>query len=155
MKKYEWKLKAFAKGIDAELAVQEIERIEKVYGAITAQIILSESRKPDSILHPLFEWEDTVAAEHYRLQQARSIINNIQITVVKDGESKNIGAYEIVTGDTGRVYKNVSVMTVGDLEQVKLSIRRDLITLKNKAESFEDLQPMVMPLQQAIEFVSK
>jgi len=37
---------------------------------------------PDSESHTLFEWDDTEAAQQYRLYQARNIINSIEISIV-------------------------------------------------------------------------
>jgi hypothetical protein len=60
----------------------ELNRISKKYGKITRQIVVDESRKKESILHSLFEWNDGKAAEKYRLQQAGVIINKVTVKIV-------------------------------------------------------------------------
>ena len=78
--KYEWRIGSFAKDIDPDLAVAELERIENVYGALTPENILEASKTEGAYLHKLFTWDDQKAANLYRLQQARQILNNIEIT---------------------------------------------------------------------------
>ena len=38
---------------------------------LTAREIVEEARKKNSPLHDFFEWDDSIAAEKYRLAQAR------------------------------------------------------------------------------------
>ena len=41
--------------------------------------MLEESRTRSAVLHELFEWDDSAAAERYRLEQAREIIGNLVV----------------------------------------------------------------------------
>lgn len=151
MSKYEWKLKSLAKGIDPDLAVQELERIESIYGVLSAEHLLNESRNPGSILHPLFEWQEDVAAEKYRLQQARFIINNVQVKIIKEGNVSSIPVYEIVTVNGDRGYKNIQVMTEGDVQQVRKSALRDLASIKAKLQAYESLEQTRTHIQDAMD----
>ena len=75
--KFEWKMASFAKGIDAEKALQELERIETIYGQLTAETILEASKPKRSLLHSLFEWDDSVAVhqqEWLQRQQSKKVI---------------------------------------------------------------------------------
>lgn len=49
---------------------------------ITAQTFLDASRDEDSPTHDLFEWDDAVAAEKYRLNIAGCVIRAIEVTRV-------------------------------------------------------------------------
>lgn len=71
---YKWKT-GYHK-VDAETAGKELERIKKKRG-LTAEAVVDESRNPKAKLHNEFEWDDVVAAEKYRVQQARIIIADI------------------------------------------------------------------------------
>ncbi|MBO6178502.1 MAG: hypothetical protein J6M62_11250 [Selenomonadaceae bacterium] len=75
---YKWKYNI---SVEAETAGKELERMENKHGKVTPQIILDESRADNAPLHRLFEWDDTKAAEKYRLTQAQNIIHNLTITV--------------------------------------------------------------------------
>lgn len=50
-------------------------------GFITAQTVLDEARAESSPLHEHFEWDDSEAAEQYRLVQARGLIRRYKITI--------------------------------------------------------------------------
>lgn len=54
----------------------EIDRIAKTYG-LTAKHVEAAARDPKNPLHPFFEWDTTVAAYRYRLDQARELIASI------------------------------------------------------------------------------
>lgn len=58
------------------------EELEEEHGAVTDDNFLDYSRPEGSPTHKLFEWNDAEAAERYRLQQARSVINAVRIEVV-------------------------------------------------------------------------
>jgi hypothetical protein len=151
MNKYEWKLKSLAKGIDPDVAIQELERIESIYGILSPENVLNESRDQNAILHPLFEWQEDVAAEKYRLQQARFILNNVCVKVVKDGNTSLIPVYEVVTTNDKRGYKSVTVMTQADAEQVRKSTIRDLLLIQNKLKAYEDFENTRIHIQNAVD----
>lgn len=69
--------------VTAQIAGEELERIERERGEITPAIVLEESRPDGAPLHDCFEWDDTIAAEKYRLHQASVIICNVQVAVGK------------------------------------------------------------------------
>lgn len=153
MKKYEWKLKSFAKGIDPDLAVKELERIESIYGALTPENILNESQKEDAVLHPLFEWADDQAASKYRLQQARQILNNVVITVIHDGQPRQIAVYEVVNLGEDRSYKNIESMSPNDVEYVKKATIRELNSLKAKLSVYKDFEKTIRHIDDALESI--
>lgn len=76
----EWKVKGLYKA-DAQKVADEIGS-----GQITPQEVLEKARDVNSELHKCFEWDDTIAAEKYRLQQARSIIINLVYAPKKEEE---------------------------------------------------------------------
>lgn len=54
------------------------ELTRKASGNLTPSAVLAEARKKTSVLHRMFEWNDTKAAEKYRLFQARELIASVQ-----------------------------------------------------------------------------
>ena len=80
---YKWKFQPRG-NVNAQVAGECIEGIAKRNkGAITPKKVLTEARPKRSPLHPLFEWDDTVAAERYRETQASNIL--VQLVVVHKG----------------------------------------------------------------------
>ncbi len=88
MKKYGWVKGYHHKKVSADDVVPELEQLAQK-SALTAENILDIARKKSSALHPLFEWDDTVAAEQYRKQQAQQLIR--AIVVIEEGrpETRN------------------------------------------------------------------
>lgn len=155
MNKYNWKLKSFAKGIDADSAIQELEKIESLYGSLTPENIVKHSESTDAVLHTLFEWDNSIAAERYRQSQARTILNNIEVTVVSDSGEKNISVYEVVSGDEGRVYKHISALTTNEIEEIRKTTLSDLNRLKSKLANYNQFNKVVRLIETAVEEMQK
>lgn len=152
VKNYAWKIPSFAKNIDIELAIEEIERIESLYGSLTPQNILDASRPKNALFHTLFQWDDNVAAEQYRLHQARVILNNIEVTVVSDGQPKQISVYEVIKQpSSSQVYKNINSMTVSDIDFIKQKTIKELNILKDKLSVYKEFSKVTSSLNQAIQ----
>lgn len=149
MEGYTWKMKGLAKRVDPSIAGRELERIQNLYGSITPEILVDEAKSKKSPLHPIFEWDDSKAAENYRLQQARILLNNIQVTVVTDGEPKDIAVYEVTTVTEG--YKAIDTFTHDDIEFVRMGIKRDLTYLKNKLVIYKEFDKVLGYVTQAYE----
>ena len=66
---YEWKIPKYR--LPAQKAGEELERIERKHGVVTPRNVLEESRPGKAILHDLFEWNDSRAAERFRLVVSR------------------------------------------------------------------------------------
>lgn len=86
----EWKVKGLYKA-DAQKVADEIGS-----GQITPQEVLEKAKDLNSELHKCFEWDDTIAAEKYRLQQARSIIINL-VYVPKKEEEQSVRCFSLTS----------------------------------------------------------
>ena len=62
---------------DAQKVANEIAEIGE---SATPQEILDKGRNPNTELHKCFEWDDSKAAEKYRIQQARTPVRCLVIT---------------------------------------------------------------------------
>ena len=82
---YKWRF--FQYSVDANTVGETIHRIEKEHGECTAKLLLDEARGKKSPIHQLFEWDDTIAAERYRLRQATDIITAIAV-VMDEGKEE-------------------------------------------------------------------
>ena len=153
MTKYEWKLKSLAKGIDPDTAIKEIERIENVYGSLNAENILEASRSRKSVLHALFQWDDGIAATNYRLQQARTILNNIEVRIISNGEERTIPVFEIVNLGEDRCYKSIQTMDSNDIDFVKARTKREIVYLRNKLTAYQAMEATILHLDKAIESI--
>ena len=106
-KSYKWR-DGFAYQTSAEIVGGVVEQIEARDGEVTRESFLEESRPEDAPTHSMFEWDDTVAAEAYRLDQSRKIITNLQIVYVNNQEEKeSIPAVLNIASDRKAVYQNI------------------------------------------------
>ena len=67
--------------VSADIVGAEMERIEARDGQVTSKSLLDAGRPEESALHSLFEWDDSKAAELYRLRQATEVITHIHIVI--------------------------------------------------------------------------
>jgi len=69
------------------------ETIKKLGPGLTPEDLLKEARKKRSAIHDLFEWDDQVAAEAFRLEQARYYLRSVwEVPVDRDGRETGEGA---------------------------------------------------------------
>jgi len=52
-------------------------------GLLMVDDVVEEARDPQSVLHRHFQWDDDKAAEAYRKQQARQLIQKVTVTIEK------------------------------------------------------------------------
>lgn len=94
--------------VPAEVFGREFERIEKAQGDVKPEVIVQVARKRTNPLHKAFEWDDTVAGERYRLEQAkmmtRALVKNIELP---DGKTESVRV-AVKTSQRGG-YKNIDV----------------------------------------------
>lgn len=116
-------------------------------GKSSARDILEEAQSKDSPLHEFFEWDDTAAAEKYRLEQARYMARSIVVIVEHEdtGEPKELRAFPCVTVETanpGRTSHYVSLtMVKGDqklLADVVRQAKSELRAFRNKYEAYAE-----------------
>jgi anion-transporting ArsA/GET3 family ATPase len=131
-----WKLNIFS--ADAEKCYNEILSIGKT---ATAQQILDYARNPNSELHKCFEWDDTVAAEKYRLQQARNVVCHLVHVDEKKEEPQKIRLIQKVTEG----YMPVQMIVRNPLEYEKLleRARAELRAFKQRYHTLVELEEIL------------
>lgn len=86
--RYTWKAGSRF-SVPAEVVAKSMQQIEKENsGSVTPAIVVNYARSPSSALHPLFNWNDDEAAELYRQNQARKVINSIRVIDLSDRSPK-------------------------------------------------------------------
>jgi RNA-binding protein YhbY len=81
---YNFRRGAEIDGIDPQTAGEELARITEHHGNLTAVVVVNEARPDDAPLHPVFEWDDAVAAELHRQLQADTLIKAVQVVRTMD-----------------------------------------------------------------------
>lgn len=109
--------------------------------------VLDEARESDHPLHDRFTWDNTEAAEKWRLEEATRLIQKVKITVqvVDNGKPRNVQvrAFPNIPGE-GYVPLEV-VMERPDFENALLEqMRSEVKLLKRKYESHAALFSRVL-----------
>lgn len=138
--------------VQAQTAGEEIERIYHKRGQCDAADVVDESRPESAVLHPCFEWNDPVAAELWREQQARGIINCIvTVSETKKGETVEVRAFHHVAS----TYRPLDVVLKSvDMEtEMKESALREFLAFKRKLDVYKSLdavRPAIKEIDRAI-----
>ena len=130
-KEYSWKV---SHGVPAQVAGEVMEKIEQRDGKLTKEAFLEESRPTDSPTHGCFEWDDGVAAEKYRLEQARHTINDIQVKIIKEDTEVDAPAFAKVTIGAKTKADYVNIKTVMQTDDYRKSV------IQNALEEFKAIE---------------
>ena len=136
---------------DANEAYEVIENIKKKRGGITPQLLIIESKKKKSLLHNCFEWNDSKAAEEYRIVQAREILRCIIIEIEPDEDYEEIRTIRaLIAPSSIEKENNTSYVTVEEVcndEELQAAymrqLKRDLDAIKNKIKGFKQFSEVV------------
>lgn len=131
--------------VKPDIAYRELERIRK-NGSLTAGAVVTEASKKTNPLHPAFEWDNRVAAEEHRLEQARRMMRSIQV-IVKERPKTPVRGYEITTqpqhGDMPerKVYEPIDVIMKDPMKRDELlsSAIRDALAYRRKYHALSEL----------------
>lgn len=148
--KYQWKINSLGRNVDPDEALNEIQKAETIFGKITPENVLKIAYSEDSALHTLFEWDDEKAAQNYRIQQARNIINNIEIKVVSDDGPISIPVFEVVSTKTGNQYKHIEDLDFDERKYIRENTIRSINALKTKLKIYNDFNRVINHLDSAI-----
>lgn len=73
--------------------------LESIGERATPKQIVDAARSKRSPIHDLFDWDDTTAAEKYRIWQARHHTSTLSVVIVRSGKQKKMRAYHSVYVD--------------------------------------------------------
>lgn len=77
---------------------ERIAALEEEFGGVGTFTVVQDAKKEDSPLHDWFEWDDEIAANEYRTEQARYLLRHIVVSVKKpDGNEEEVRAFHSVT----------------------------------------------------------
>lgn len=134
-------------GVEIDVIVDTIEPIIERDGVCHPAQLVDASRPEDSPTHSLFEWNDAVAAEAHRVEQARRIIRMIP-TPMAEAQSSAVPRYVHIRNvdNDGTIQDGyaptVQVMRSGSRQAVLMDAVRQLKGLQARYEGLSDLAPI-------------
>lgn len=88
--------------VDAQTVGEICETLENSNEGLTPESLVEYARDELSPIHDLFEWNDYIAAEKYRIVQAQNIIKNIRCEVQGDNAPIITRAFICIPGGQSR-----------------------------------------------------
>lgn len=116
------------------------QKIFKELGStsITPEEVLEKARNEKTELNKCFEWNDGIAAEKYRLQQARQIIQ-LLVVVPKSEDSEPIRAFQITS--ERNTYQPTRLF-LEDPDEYQILLRRAKIELQEIKKRYKMLSEL-------------
>lgn len=136
-----------------EVAGKVFEELQNSETGLTAKSLVDASRDESAPLHNEFEWDDTIAAEKYREEQATCMIRHLVIvrTDIEEVRRVNDRAF-VFTGSqkTGYVPLKEALVNKQWRENLLKSAHRDMQYFVNKYERLEELANVIVQMKQIL-----
>ena len=147
---YKWATGAVV-AVKATVAAAELARIAAERDGLRADDIVEESRPANAPLHRCFEWDDTLAAQKYRHDQAGYIIRHI--IVVEDDGAREYRAFVNVktsVADVDRVYlPTVTALAEPEYrKQVLQGALREIESWRRRYAEYAELSKILMAVEE-------
>lgn len=126
---------------DAQKCYDEVQTLGEKY---TPRDILELARDPNTELHKCFDWDDTSAAEKWRIQQARKLCGSFIVTVER-GHSEPQKFRVIQHDNADKVYRNV-VFTVRNEDEYGRLLKQakaELAQFRSRYKSITELESVI------------
>lgn len=132
---------------------QCLTAIKKERGSLTPPVIVDAARPKRSPLHRYFQWDDSKAAESWRIQQARLLVCSV-VTVEVDGEATNPVRSFVSLNDN---YEMLEVVMSNEAmrQQALYDVSVVIKSLKEKLASFRGFADVLEALDKASQAASK
>ena len=130
-----------------EKELEDIRIANKGRRLLPEQVVDYARKRKSSELHRCFEWEDSIAAERWRLEQAGSLIRAV-IRIIPNPKGDPIRTRAYVSLPVDRVM-NLGYRTIEDVmsepeseSQMLASLRAEMEALQNRYRTLEELVPI-------------
>jgi hypothetical protein len=158
MAKTKTKSKSFVKKSHRERVREELEQLRQHNGGdfvAPAAVVEFARRNKRAALHKEFEWDDTKAAQRFRLDQARHLIRlYINVIETEDGDIP-ARMYVSLEGDrksTGGYRTLESVMTNAELrEQLLQQALDEFQRVRRKYQTLQELAPIFAAMDRVVQ----
>ncbi len=95
---------------DAQVFGERLEKIGTLHkGKIKPIDVVNDAAISNSPFHDYFVWDDTVAGQKYRLQQARELISNVvEVVIIEGTPQKQRSFFNVIDSKSEKVYVTLS-----------------------------------------------
>ena len=113
-------------------------------GRITAHAVLDAARPESSPIHDCFDWNDSEAAEKWRLEQARELIRRVKIELVYQEVSVRTVKY-VADPSRSDGYTDIVKAREPSLSEIMSAEWRNVLALAKRAQSIATARGDRMP----------
>jgi len=144
---FQWSSRSYP--VDPQVVGEEVQRLSDSDAGLKPEHLVEVAKSEESLLHPLFTWDDKEAAKKYRNHEARNVINSLRVTVqVEDREVQapafvSVG-HTVMTQERGEGYRPVTVV-INDPDfasEARADALSRLRAVRQRYASLEDLTPI-------------
>jgi hypothetical protein len=125
----------------------QLQAIYDQHGSLTPGLVVDAARDEGSPLHARFEWDDSVAGEAWRRQQAHELIRSVRVVHSRpDKPDLSVRAFHAVRSDDGFAYCPTDVVLADPvLTQVVLAdMAREWKQLRERYDQFTEFRALVI-----------
>lgn len=134
---------------DAELVYREFQRLKRGNNNLRPESVLEAARPASSPLHKYFDWDDTSAAEAWRLAQARSMIREVHVIIQHEDKPEiRTRAIVSVVKSSGRSLEGIET-AMGDEEYQQQLLTKALQELNIFRRKYAHLNALAGVLAEA------
>lgn len=128
---------------DAQKCADEIMEICEELESATPQQILEKARDSNTELHKCFTWDDTEAAEKWRISEARAIVRNLKIIEQKSdkqSEPTTIRVFYKTDNESGYKPTKLILKKPDEYKVLVERCRSELLAIKQKFNSISEYE---------------
>ena len=142
--------------VKSEVVRQELLEIcRENRGVLRPEDVVEQARSPKSVLHGLFQWDDSEAAREYRLWQARELIR-VSVVMLPEAGGEPTRAFVSLMDDRTKEAGGYRCLTtvLGNARQRAALLEQALKELQYWQRKYQQLSELV-PVFEARERVMK
>ena len=149
---YQWaEGSRISKQVDAQVVGEHLQQLVGA-GGISPSRVVEEARNPLSPLHLAFEWDNEVASEEWRKQQARSLLKSIRVVTLD--APPQIAYISVLVGDQRSYVPQQTVMESPAYREYALQdALRYLKGFEARYHQIAALQPVLDAIRQVKEAI--
>lgn len=133
---------------DAQRCYDEIQSLGSSY---TPEMIVDLARDESTELHKCFDWDNDIAAEKWRKQQARLICISLTVTVEKKPGVTQV--YRVIQHDRNeQAYKPIvfTVRQSEEYEQLLKQAKAELAAFRKRYQSIKELSEVIEEIERVL-----
>ena len=127
---------------------RQLQEVYETHGALTPALVVDEARDPEHPLHSRFQWDDSVAGEAWRREQAHRLIQSVRV-VYREADEKEgprtVRAFHAIPTNSGHGYVPVDDVRADPLmtRMVLDEMEREWKALRRRYAHFAEFVEMV------------